>query len=69
MFKGGYEVEANGKTVVAMIPERQGQGIFKISYTGRGGEKLENHYLYGKAPYDLKEYRKLLKKTKMFNVK
>lgn len=69
VFKGGYEVEANGKTVVAMIPERQGQGIFKISYTGRGGEKLENHYLYGKAPYDLKEYRKLLKKTKMFNVK
>lgn len=69
VFTGEYEVEANGKQTVTMIPERQGQGIFKISYTGRGGEKLENHYLYGKAPYDLKEYRKLLKKTKMFNVK
>ena len=69
VFKGEYEVVANGKQTVAMIPERQGQGIFKISYTGRGGEKLENHYLYGKAPYDLKEYRKLLKKTQMFNMK
>ena len=69
VFNGEYEVESNGKRTVAMIPERQGQGIFKITYTGRGGENLENHYLYGKAPYDLKEYRKLLKKTKMFNVK
>ena len=69
VFKGEYEVAANGKKTVTLIPERHGQGIFKISYTGRGREKLENHYLYGKAPYDLKEYRKLLKKTKMFNVK
>lgn len=69
VFKGGYEVPANGKVTVASIPERAGQGMFKISYTGRGGERLDNHYLYGKAPYSLKEYRKLLEKTKMFNVK
>lgn len=69
VFKGEYSVAANGKATVASIPERSGQGMFKISYTGRGGEKLENHYLYGKAPYNLKEYRKLLKKTEMFNVK
>lgn len=68
VFKGDYEVPANGMKRITAIPERQGQGIFKISYTGRGGESLENHYLYGKAPYDLKEYRKLLKKTNMFNL-
>ena len=39
--------------------------MFKISYTGKDGEKLENHYLYGKAPFNLKEYGKLLKKSKI----
>lgn len=69
VFKGEYEIGPNGKTTVAEIPQRQDQGMFKITYTGRDGERLENHYLYGNAPYDLKEYRKLLKKTGMFNVK
>ncbi|MGN0202396.1 MAG: glycoside hydrolase family 2 protein [Candidatus Cryptobacteroides sp.] len=69
VFKGEYAVAANGRQTIARIPEREGQGIFKIAYTGRDGENLENHYLYGKAPYDLKEYRKLLKQTNMFNVK
>lgn len=69
VFRGEYHVPANGKTVVASIPERDGQGIFKISYTGMDGSPQENHYLYGKAPYDLNEYRRLLKKTRMFNVK
>ena len=69
VFRGEYHVPANGQTVVASIPERDGQGIFKISYTGMDGSPQENHYLYGKAPYDLNEYRRLLKKTRMFNVK
>ncbi len=65
VFKGKYEVAPNGKTVITGIPEREGQGMFKISYTGKDGEKLENHYLYGKAPFNLKEYGKLLKKSKI----
>ena len=69
VFKGSYEVAANGRKEIASLPQRQGQGIFKISYTGRAGERLENHYLYGNAPFDLKEYRSLLKKTKMFEVR
>ena len=69
VFKGSYEVVANGRKEIASLPQRQGQGIFKISYTGRAGERLENHYLYGNAPFDLKEYRSLLKKTKMFEVR
>lgn len=69
VFKGRYAVEANGKSLIASIPEMAGQGMFKIEYTGRGGEKLENHYLYGKAPFKLKEYRSLLAKTRMFNIK
>ena len=69
VYKGKYDVGPNGREVLAQIPERDGQGIFKISYSGRGGETLYNHYLYGKAPFNLKEYKNLLKKTGMFEVK
>ena len=66
VFSGEYSVGANGSSVIAKIPEREGQGMFKIEYSGRDGASLCNHYLYGKAPYSLKEYRSLLKKTGMF---
>ena len=69
VFKGKFTVEANGRTKVASLPEPAGQGIYKITYTGRDGVRAENHYLYGKAPFSLKEYRTLLRKTGMFNVK
>ena len=69
VFKGRYEVGPTGREVIARIPEREGQGILKIDYTGRGGESLNNHYLYGKAPFSLKEYRNLLKKTGIFELK
>ncbi len=69
VFEGEYSVAANGRTVIATIPARDGQGIFKICYTGRGGEELSNHYLYGTAPFKLDEYRDLLKKMKMFDIK
>ena len=69
VFKGGYEVGPNGRKVIARIHERNARGIFKISYTGRNGETLGNHYLYGKAPFNLEEYRNLLNKTGLYEVK
>ena len=69
VFKGGYEVDPNGRKVIARIHERNAQGIFKITYTGRGGETLGNHYLYGKAPFNLEEYRFLLNKTGLYEIK
>jgi beta-mannosidase len=69
VFKGKYEVEANGRMTVARLPLPAGQGILKIDYTGKKGEKLQNHYLYGEAPFNLKEYKTLLKKSGIFEVK
>ena len=68
VFKGKYEIGPNGREVLSRIPERNGQGIFKITYTGRDGKPLGNHYLYGKAPFNLKDYRKLLSKAEVYNV-
>ena len=68
VFKGKYEIGPNGREVLSRIPERNGQGIFKITYTGRDGKPLSNHYLYGKAPFNIKDYRKLLSKAEVYNV-
>lgn len=69
VFEGRYNVAANGRALIASIPVEAGQGLYKISYTGRDGEALSNHYLYGEAPFDLKEYRSLLKKSKLYEIK
>ena len=63
VYKGKYDVAANGRTVITHIPERDGQGMFLITYTGENGETLKNHYLYGDIPFNLDQYRDWLDKT------
>ena len=68
LYDGDYSVEANGKSEVAQLPVMEGQGILQIRYETEEGVR-QNHYLYGKAPFDLGEYRKLLSKTGIYPVK
>jgi len=53
-----YNVEANGRSEAANIPETDGQGMYLIRYTGENGEQFTNHYLYGRPPFRLESYRK-----------
>ena len=69
VYKGDFSVDKNGITRIATLPEFNGQGIVLITYTVDGGKAMGNHYLYGKAPYKLADYKKWLKKTKLFDVK
>jgi len=68
VYSGKYNVPANSRQVIAGLPEQDGQGMYLITYTSPDGEHT-NHYLYGTAPYDMKEYRGWLKKTKTYNIK
>ena len=68
IYSGSYSVPANGRVHICSIPERQDQGMFLIRYTSAEGAQV-NHYLYGKAPYRMKDYRNWLKKTKIYNLK
>ena len=68
LYEGDYSVGANGKSEVAQLPVMEGQGILQIRYETEEGVR-QNHYLYGKAPFDLGEYRKLLSKTGIYPVK
>ncbi len=45
----------------------KGQGILLIEYTTPEGS-FKNHYLYGRAPFKLDEYCKLLRKTIIYDL-
>jgi len=68
VFKGEFKIAANDKTEIAKIPEKQGQGILLIRYK-IGKQDLANHYLYGRPPFKLEYYKKLLKQTGIYNIK
>ena len=65
VYKGGFDVPANGMNKIASLPLQKGQGILLIKYKV-GQKEYSNHYLYGKAPFGLQEYKKLLKKTGLY---
>jgi len=56
LFKGPYKVGANGRAVIAKIPESKDRGLYEIRYTV-GEREQSNHYLYGKAPFNLSDYK------------
>lgn len=67
LYNGKYRVDANSKTNLAGIPDAGGQGVFLISYSSPEGE-FRNHYLYGKAPFKLADYRRWMEKTGIYDL-
>lgn len=67
IFKGRFSVNANSKNAITGLPEMTGNGILLIRYS-INGKAYANHYLYGKPPYVLKDYKQLLEKTKIYNL-
>ncbi len=68
IYKGNFSIGANGRTLIASLSERDGQGIMLIKYK-IDGRSYANHYLYGKPPFKLDEYKRLLKKTNIYAIK
>ena len=66
LYKGKFDILVNGKTTITSLPEQKGQGILLIKYTVDGIERL-NHYLYGKPPFALNDYRAWINKTGIYN--
>lgn len=60
-FSGTFEIPENGKVVVGYIPEREGHAMWLIDYS-IGNEKFNNHYLAGKAPFNLMDYQRWFQK-------
>ncbi len=61
LFTGKFVIPVNGKATVGVIPQTDKQSMWLIEYT-IGDKKLTNHYLAGKAPFKLKDYREWYKK-------
>lgn len=66
VYQSTFTVPRNGKTLLTRLPEPQGQGVYLITYKV-GGREYGNHYLYGKPPYRLGDYRKWMKKAKLYD--
>lgn len=67
IYTGNFAIEANGRIEIASFPERDGQGIMVIRYKIEG-KNYANHYLYGKPPFKLAEYKENLKKTNIYTL-
>ena len=65
IYTGNFEVPANSMNKITSLPLQKGQGILLIKYK-TGQKEYSNHYLYGEAPFNLQEYKKLLKKTGLY---
>jgi beta-mannosidase len=62
LFEAPFTIPANGKTVVGTIPEAPGgQAMWLVDYTV-GGAHYTNHYLAGKAPFKLADYKRWYQK-------
>jgi beta-mannosidase len=65
LFSGQFDIEPNGKTAIwAMDELTDSQGMWLIEYTV-GDKKYTNHYLYGKAPFKLEEYKAWFSKLEL----
>ncbi|MCF0172637.1 MAG: glycoside hydrolase family 2 [Bacteroidales bacterium] len=66
IYKGKFDIEANGRAKLSDLPAMKGQGILLITYKV-GGTEYRNHYLYGTPPFNQAEYVRLLKQTGIYN--
>ncbi len=62
-YDGEFDVSVNGRTFIAQIPafEKGAQGVLLIEFE-IDGKKHFNHYLYGKPPFKLSDYKEHFKK-------
>ena len=67
LFRSDFSVEANGKTTAGTIPGINSQQMWLIRYELEDGTKHLNHYLSGKAPFKLEDYKRWFRKLEIDN--
>jgi len=65
LFHSDFSVEANGKTTAGHIPEIGSHEMWLIHYELEDGSKHLNHYLSGKAPFKLEDYKRWFGRLKI----
>ena len=64
IFSSPFVIPANGKFVIGTISERSKQAMWLINFS-IGKDNYTNHYLSGKAPFKLEDYRRWYKELKI----
>ena len=60
MDKGDIYIGPNSLLKIGALDKPQGQGMLLIDYTV-DGTTLKNHYMYGKPPFKLSDYKRWYK--------
>ena len=57
VWEGPFQVPANGRAELGRLSDGGRQGVWLISCTPDKGCAGTNHYLYGRPPFRLSDYR------------
>lgn len=63
-----FTIPINGKVTIGELPAMEKQAMWLIDYTIEG-KKFSNHYLCGKAPFNLRDYQNWSKKFNLADTK
>ena len=63
IFRAAYTCPANGRIIAGKIQASEKQDMWIIEWSTSGGEKFRSHYLNGKAPFNLAQYKKWFDKA------
>lgn len=61
LFAAPVNIPANSKLVIGLIPECMNQSMWLVDYSIQG-QKFTNHYLNGKTPFKLEDYKRWYQK-------
>jgi len=67
LFNSVFDAEANGKMIAGYIPETVSHEMWLIQYETEDGIRHMNHYLSGKAPFNLEDYKRWFSKLGIDN--
>jgi len=68
VYKGKFHIDKNSKTDLPGIKEKEGaQGVYLIEYKVNGKE-YKNHYLYGKVPFNVEDYKTWMEKADIYDM-
>ena len=64
IFSSSFNVDANDRTVIGNIAEKNKQAMWLVDYSA-GNEKFTNHYLNGSPPFKLEDYLRWFNKLEI----
>jgi len=63
LYRTSFKCPPNGRIIAGQLNTSDKQGIWIIEWSSSAGEKFKSHYLNGKAPFQLADYKRWFEKS------